>query len=212
VARARIKSATYNHVHRPKDVESVTHRQDVTFRDSRNPSKHGNPAKLDFVLGALNDSEQEAPGSDVALAGYFRVLAGPRMRDKNNFLSRATPAQQESLQWKVATANCFESIRRLMRALAPRPGDAKATSHHRRRAALTADYLRGFADTFSQIDSLRICEICGRWFRPRRVDQKCCSKVCAGTLRVRRHRAQQATYEYNRKLRSAGLRPTKGKN
>jgi hypothetical protein len=133
------------------------------------------------------------------------------MHEDSSFLKGATPAQLEALEWKVAMAKCSDSVSRLMRALAPRPGDAKATADRRHRAELTADYLRGFAEAFLQIDNLRICEVCGRWFRPRRVDQKCCSKFCAGTLRVRRHRAQQAVYEYNRKLRSAGHKPTKGK-
>lgn len=211
MAGAQNRKTTSNHVDRPKEERSVTSLASVTHAGTSDRSKHYTHAKLDFILEALNNSEREAPGSDVALANYFRALASPRSREDQRLLSRATPAQLESLEWKVAIANCFESVRRLMRALAPRPDDGKTIADRRRRVELTGEYFRGFADAILQIDNLRNCVICGRWFRPRRVDQKCCSKVCAGTLRVRRHRAQQAAYEYNRKLRSAGLKPGKGK-
>jgi hypothetical protein len=58
----------------------------------------------------------------------------------------------------------------------------------------------------------RRCEICPKLFLPRRRDQKCCSKLCAGLLRMRRYRAKQAEYEYNRKLKSAGVKPATGRN
>jgi predicted nucleic acid-binding Zn ribbon protein len=59
--------------------------------------------------------------------------------------------------------------------------------------------------SLQQIGQARGCAVCDSLFIPVRRDQKCCSKQCAGLLRVRRWRKRQARYEQNRKLRVAGV-------
>lgn len=58
-----------------------------------------------------------------------------------------------------------------------------------------------------QLERLRQCEICERFFYAVPIDRKTCSKKCNNTRRVKEWRAKQAKHEYNRKLRSAGALP-----
>jgi hypothetical protein len=56
---------------------------------------------------------------------------------------------------------------------------------------------------------LKRCPVCGAFFWAWRKDKGACSPRCLGLNRLRRHRAKSADYEYRRKLRSAGIEPTK---
>jgi len=52
---------------------------------------------------------------------------------------------------------------------------------------------------------VRQCPVCNHFFFALREDQKACSKRCNAARRVREWRANQARYEYRRKLTEAGL-------
>lgn len=69
------------------------------------------------------------------------------------------------------------------------------------------DPFRDFMDALKGADAARIrqCLACNRFFFALRKDQKACTKQCNAVRRVRDWRANQAEYEYRRKLKSAGL-------
>jgi hypothetical protein len=65
----------------------------------------------------------------------------------------------------------------------------------------------------SEVSRHRECEICKNYFYAVRLNQRACSKRCNSVRRVRNWRGKQATYEQNRKFRSAGVHPEgKGKS
>jgi hypothetical protein len=77
-------------------------------------------------------------------------------------------------------------------------------------ATLVPDPYRQFLDDLQRIDLHRIrrCPVCpNRLFYAVRRDQGACSPQCMGVNRIRRFREKQSDYEYNRKLKSAGLKP-----
>ena len=57
-----------------------------------------------------------------------------------------------------------------------------------------------------KITRLARCEVCRRFMYAVREGQKTCSKRCNAVRRVRAWRARQGEYEYNRKLKSAGVK------
>jgi len=67
--------------------------------------------------------------------------------------------------------------------------------------------LDGLREALSGLDPRRIkrCPECGAFFLAWRKDKSACSKKCLNLARVHRHRAKQKDYEYNRKLRNAGV-------
>ena len=80
------------------------------------------------------------------------------------------------------------------------------------RLVFQADPLRShFKDALDGVETQRIrrCPICEKIFFSQRITQRACSKLCNQTRRVREWRSKQAKYEYNRKLKSAGVKPQK---
>jgi len=75
------------------------------------------------------------------------------------------------------------------------------------------DPFKDFLDALEGVEAARVrqCPVCRRFFFALRKDQKACSKRCNGVRRVRHWRANQAEYEYRRKLKTAGLTPQKRK-
>jgi hypothetical protein len=73
----------------------------------------------------------------------------------------------------------------------------------RGRALLTevGDPFNEFVRVISGTETARIgeCPICQRFFFKVRADRRACSRQCATTLRVRKHRQRQADYEQTRK-------------
>jgi len=79
-----------------------------------------------------------------------------------------------------------------------------------RNGTVTTKWVDPFKDFLAALDGVeavrvRQCPVCGRFFYAFRKDQKACSKRCNSSRRVRDWRANQASHEYQRKLRSAGL-------
>jgi len=114
------------------------------------------------------------------------------------------------------SAVCVESTGRLMALLNPYALYTEASKElAQRRASVAKDWAGLFGALGVMLreewSRVRGCAVCSRLFLPRRKDQGCCSKPCAGVLRIRRHRAKQAKYEYNRKLKSAGVKSAKEK-
>jgi hypothetical protein len=72
-----------------------------------------------------------------------------------------------------------------------------------------SDPYKGFLDALAGAEAgrLRRCPICERIFYALRLTQRACSKRCNQNRRVRQWRNKQSEYEYNRKLRSSGLKP-----
>jgi hypothetical protein len=77
-----------------------------------------------------------------------------------------------------------------------------------------------FLDAIEDADLRRFgrCAVCGDLYYALRLNhrnkgsaQATCSKKCAQVRRVRKWRKKQKTYEYNRKLRSAGIARTSGR-
>jgi len=56
----------------------------------------------------------------------------------------------------------------------------------------------------AEIDRIRKCEICGAFFYAVRKDKRACSKSCNDVRRMRKSRAKQTEYEYNRYLKLEG--------
>jgi hypothetical protein len=67
--------------------------------------------------------------------------------------------------------------------------------------------LDGVRGALAGLDPGRIkrCPECGTFFLARRLDKSACSPRCSNLVRVHRHRARQPKYEYNRKLKKAGV-------
>ena len=67
--------------------------------------------------------------------------------------------------------------------------------------------LDGLCQALTGLDPRRIkrCPECGTFFLAWRLDKSACSPRCLNLARVHRHRAKRGRYEYNRKLKSAGL-------
>jgi hypothetical protein len=78
---------------------------------------------------------------------------------------------------------------------------------NRRITTSTRYPLKEFFDALEGVaaDSVRQCESCDRLFFALRKDQKACSKPCNARRCVRQWRALQAKYEYQRKLKRAGV-------
>jgi hypothetical protein len=72
-----------------------------------------------------------------------------------------------------------------------------------------ADFLRAVGGVEAR--RIGICPICRRFYFAIRSDSRTCSRGCGTALRVREWRVNQNKYEYNRKLKSAGVKPAKGK-
>jgi hypothetical protein len=114
---------------------------------------------------------------------------------------------------KEAISDCVRGIGQLMVLLAPHPGHGEKVNKIRRGSAQTcADLIHELELNLRNVHALRACAICRHWFEPRRRDQSCCTKACAGVARIRRHRAKQAGYEYKRKVRLAGVKIGEEKN
>ncbi len=79
------------------------------------------------------------------------------------------------------------------------------------RGTLGPDPYRQFLQDLEAVEPLRIrgCPICSRLFFASRKDKGACSPRCLNTFRVREFRNPDKTreYEYNRKLKSAGIKP-----
>jgi len=69
------------------------------------------------------------------------------------------------------------------------------------------DPFKDFLVALEGVEAVRVrqCPVCRHFFYALRKDQKACSKRCNSARRVRDWRANQASHEYQRKLRSAGL-------
>jgi len=69
------------------------------------------------------------------------------------------------------------------------------------------DPYRDFMQAIEGLGAIRLgqCPVCNRFFFGLRKDQKACSTRCNAVRRVRDWRAKQDHYEYQRKLRGAGL-------
>jgi predicted nucleic acid-binding Zn ribbon protein len=95
--------------------------------------------------------------------------------------------------------------------------EAPATSRSEiwlRNGAVTTWWVDPFKDFLAALEGIeamrvRQCPVCNRFFFALRKDQKACSKQCNAVRRVREWRANQAQYEYRRKLKQAGLEPEK---
>jgi hypothetical protein len=177
--------------------ESVTEVANVTLKGSEEGRKHYSDAELSEALELINQE----------VAPFFR----PDPLDISN-ARRDERAYAGALD--RVSALCIENTGRLMALLNPYVLYTKAPKELAERRAKVAN---DWADLFHALEIMlreqwsrfRGCAICSRLFLPRRHDQKCCSKGCAGVLRIRRHRAKQAEYEYNRKLKSAGVKPAR---
>jgi len=78
------------------------------------------------------------------------------------------------------------------------------------KGTVTTRWVDPFKDFLAALEGvevvrLRQCPICSRFFYALRKDQKACSKRCNAARRERDWRANQSSYEYQRKLKSAGL-------
>jgi len=61
-----------------------------------------------------------------------------------------------------------------------------------------------------EAERIGVCPLCHRFYFKVRKNSRACSRKCGTALRVREHRERQEQYEYNRKLKSAGV-PAKEK-
>jgi hypothetical protein len=189
---------TYKPVTERLKAKSVTQSPRVTFSNPQENPKRYTDAELSAALEVLN---KELPPPD-PFDSAFDI--GNARRDETAFV--------ETLD-RVSRA-CVTITGRLMALLNPQAlytEASKELADRRSKAAIEWADLFGSLETVLREDwgRFRACPICSRLFLPRRVDQSCCSKPCAGVARIRRHRAKQPEYEYNRKLKSAGVNPSK---
>lgn len=182
-------------------TRSVTGPSSVTVAEEERDPKRYTEAELSTALEILN-KQLRPPSLSDPLDDAFDI--GDARRDEEAYV--------ETLD-RVSRA-CITITGRLMALLNPHALHTEASKEladKRSKAAIEWADLFGALETVLREDwgRFRACPICSRLFVPRRVDQSCCSKPCAGVARIRRHRAKQAQYEYNRKLKSAGLKPAR---
>jgi hypothetical protein len=129
--------------------------------------------------------------------------------------------QLQSLAIDVARAFILCLDEDLEAAFAVEEGPRLAIEVFKSKGVVDFEVFDPFRDCFLpaikgvEVARIRRCPVCRKIFFAMRhkagskYGSKACSRQCNQTLRVRRHRAKQADYEYGRKLKLAGLRPEK---
>ncbi len=200
-AQSRKRKNTYNPLEAESELRSISAGQNVTVQKPETGAKRDTDAELLAAAELLN--RETALRRDPLVYSLDIVDAG---RDDEAYLHTL----------HRVSGVLEQGIGRLMALLNPDALYTKASQEvaeeRRKLAEKWAELFGAVAATFRDDWSrLRVCAVCSRLFLPRRQDQKGCSRSCAGLIRVRRHREKQAQYEYNRKLKSAGLKPAREK-
>lgn|SRR5208282_114644 len=186
--------------------KTVTLFRDVTDGLAAGPQSRYTDAELSAALKEIAQLMPALTSTQVTEAEYEIDLHSDLLDDRD--------ATEYVAALDSASRQCVRSTGRLNGLIVQGvkfSSKPRVEAHRRKLAGEWASLFQGLATALRGLDSLRPCEVCHRTFFRRRKNQKCCSKTCAGTLRVRRHRAKQAHYEYNRKLKSAGVKPAKEK-
>ncbi len=184
--------------------ETVTFTQNVTDGLSAGARSRYTDAEVSAALKEIAQLMPTLTSAQVAEAEYEIDLQSDLLddRDATEYVAALDSASRQCVRYTGRLNGLIvQGVR-----FSSKP---RVEAHRRKLAGEWASLFQGLATALRGLDSLRPCEVCQRTFFRSRKTQKCCSKTCAGTLRVRRHRAKQAQYEYNRKLKSAGVKPAK---
>jgi hypothetical protein len=189
---------SYNPVVRRSSARSVTIDEKKRFGGKQSTEGVTSREELAFAVALLNEHSREYQGRNP-----WDVMrqAGIEEERISEGLSRLI-------------AQIITNVYLLVLFLAPHAAGAANSSVERLLsrirsgiAGTTAGVLDQLRLLVANLDQLHSCAVCGTFFVPKRRDQRCCTRACAGTLRVRRHRAKQGQYEQNRKDKLAGVGP-----